>query len=182
MLIDDSTPKQLFGEGAFAMRIRGKSGLTMMELMIVAVIIGLVASMVVPEFAGAVQKIRWRSMSSNMVSALRLARSSAIAKQVQHGVDIDFENRRITVFKDLVNPSSFSFDPGDSVVSVDSIATELDYLFVTPSNRAICFLPNGRAADWVYIMGSKFSGDLYQTVSISVLPATGRVSIEYLES
>ncbi len=156
--------------------------MTMMELVIVAVIIGLVAAMAVPEFAGAIQKIRWHSMSSNMVSALRLARSSAIAQQTQYGVNFDCENRKITVFRDLVNTSSFTLDHGDSVVSVDSIAADIDYLFVTPSDRAICFFPNGRAADWVYIMGSNLTDDLYQTVSISVLPATGRVSVEYMEN
>jgi len=154
----------------------------MIELLIVTVIIGLVAAMAVPEFAGAIQKIRWHSISSDMVSALRLARSSAIAKQTQFGVDFDTERGTITVFKDVVNKSSFTFDSGDSVVAVDSIAAEIDYLSVSPIERAICFFPNGRAADWAYIMGSRSTEGLYQTVAISVLPATGRVTVEYLEN
>jgi Tfp pilus assembly protein FimT len=144
--------------------------------------IGLIAALAVPEFAGAIQKIRWHSMSSNMVSSLRLARSSAIAQQSQYGVDFDRDGRKIIVFKDLINKASFTFDNGDSVVSIDTISAELDYLFVTPSDRAICFFPNGRAADWAYVMGSRYCDEMYQTVNISVLPATGRVSVEYLEN
>lgn len=167
------------------MRVRRKSGFTMIELMIITVIIGLVAAMAVPEFAGAIQKIRWHSLCSDMTSSLRLARSSAIAKQSQYGVEFDSERRKITVFKDIVNKPSFTFESGDSVISVDTISADFDYLFVSPSDKAICFFPNGRASDWAYIMGSNYSnGDAgsYQTMTISVLPATGRVTVEYLEN
>ena len=164
------------------MNIRHRSGFTMIELLIVTVLIGLIAALAVPEFAGAIQKIRWHSISNDIVSALRLARSSAIAKQTQFGVDFDTENGRITVFKDMVNKSSFTFDYGDSVVAVDSIAAEIDYFFASPSDQAICFFPNGRASDWGHIMGLHYTDEIYQTFTISVLPATGRVAIEYTES
>lgn len=167
------------------MVIRDKSGFTMIELVIVTVIIGLVAAMAVPEFAGSIQKMRWQSLSSDIVSSLRLARSSAIAKQAQFGVDFDSEGRKIRVFRDNVNKPSFTFESGDSVIYVDTITAEIDYLSVSPSDKAICFFPNGRASDWAYIMGTNYSdGDAgyYQTVTISVLPATGRVTVEYLEN
>ena len=164
------------------MNIRHKSGFTMIEMLIVTVLIGLIAALAVPEFAGAIQKIRWHSISNDIVSALRLARSSAIAKQTQFGVDFNTENGTITVFKDMVNKSSFTFDWGDSVIATDSIAAEIDYLFASPSDRAICFFPNGRAADWGHIMGMHYTDEIYQTFTISVLPATGRVAIEYMEN
>lgn len=164
------------------MNIRHKSGFTMIELVIVTVLIGLIAALAAPEFAGALQKIRWHSVSNEIVSALRLARSSAIAQQCQYGVEFDIERRTFTVFKDIVNKSSCTFEYGDSVIAVDSIAAEIDYLFASPSDRAICFFANGKAADWGHIMGLHYTDEIYQTFTISVLPATGRVAIEYMES
>lgn len=164
------------------MRTRNKSGFTIIEILIVTVVIGLIAALAVPEFAGAIQKIRFHSASSDVVSALRLARSSAIAKQAQYGVDINMETRSITVFRDMVNRGNFTFDDGDSVIAVDTISAQMDYLDVHPYGRAICFFPNGRSADWGYIMGSSYSENMYQSMSISILPATGRVSIEYMEN
>lgn len=154
----------------------------MIEILIVTVVIGLIAALAVPEFAGAIQKIRFHSAASDIVSALRLARSNAIAKQAQYGVDFNMETRSIIVFKDVVDKGNFMFNEGDSVIAVDTISAQMDYLDVHPYGLAICFFPNGRCAHWGYIMGSNYSEGMYQSMSISILPATGRVSIEYMEN
>jgi hypothetical protein len=86
------------------------------------------------------------------------------------------------VFKDLVNPSSFTFDVGDSVVAQDSIAAAFDWFWASFTNGVICFYPNGRASESGYVMASHYSDELYQMLSISVLAATGRVAIDYVES
>jgi Tfp pilus assembly protein FimT len=154
----------------------------MMELMIVIVIMGLVAAMAVPDFVKSMQKLRWHDVGTDVLGSLRLARSYAITEQQQFGVAFDTTSNHITVFKDLVNQASYSYDVGDSVVSQDSIAAQFDWFWASFTNSVICFFPNGRASESGYVMASHYSDELYQMLSISVLAATGRVAIDYVEN
>jgi len=165
------------------MRIRGENGFTMIELLIVVVIIGIIAGLAVPNFAGAIQKIRWRSSATDITKALRLARSSAIAKNAQFGVQVDFENRRVVVFKDLSSPASFNFDEqNDSIVTSDTIDANVDEIYSSFSSGAVCFFPNGRASESGFFYGHRYSETNYQMYNISVLAATGRATIDYMEN
>ncbi len=165
------------------MRIRSRDGFTMIELLIVVVIIGIVAGLAAPNFAGAIQKIRWRSSATEITKALRLARSSAIAKNDQFGVEVNFDRRRIVVFRDLSNPSAFAFDEfNDSIVSFDTLDANVDEIHSSFSSGAICFFPNGRASESGFIYGHQYSEDNYQMFNISVLAATGRATIDYMEN
>jgi len=165
------------------MKIKNHFGFTMMELMIVVVIIGVLAGLAAPHFTEAIQRIRWRGTAGDITKALRLARSSAIAQNGQFGVNFDQDSHVVTVFKDLVNKSSFSYDEeGDSVVSVDSVDAHMDYLYPSFASGAICFFPNGRGSETGYIYGTSYGESHYQMFSISVLAATGRASIDYMEN
>lgn len=155
----------------------------MIELLIVVVIIGIIAGLAVPNFAGAIQKIRWRSSATEITKALRLARSSAIAKNDQFGVEVDFEKRRVVVFRDLSNPPAFAFDEfTDSIVSYDTIDANVDEIYSSFSSGAVCFFPNGRASESGYIYGHQYSEGNYQMFNVSVLAATGRATIDYMEN
>ena len=86
------------------------------------------------------------------------------------------------VFEDKVNKSSFSFEAGDSIVRVDSVEADLDWFWVSFSDQTICFLPNGRANESGYIDGMQYGDESYQSMGISILAATGRVSVDWLEN
>ncbi|MBU2625280.1 MAG: GspH/FimT family pseudopilin [candidate division Zixibacteria bacterium] len=164
------------------MRLKKQNGFTMMELLIVTVIIGLIAAMAVPDFVKSMQKLRWHGTGTDVMTSLRLARSYAISQQRQFGVVFDTSSNHITVFKDLVNPTAFTFEYGDSVVAQDSIEAKFDWFWASFTSGAVCFFPNGRASESGYIMASQYSDELYQMLSISVLAATGRVAIDYVEN
>jgi prepilin-type N-terminal cleavage/methylation domain-containing protein len=165
------------------MRLYGKNGFTMIEMLIVVVIIGIIAGLAVPNFAGAIQKIRWRSTATEITKALRLARSSAITKNDQFGVNVDYDKRHIVVFKDLSSPSSYSFDEvNDSIVSLDTIDGNVDGIYSSFANGSVCFFPNGRASESGFFYGHRYSETSYQMFNISVLAATGRATIDYMEN
>lgn len=157
-------------------------GFTIIELMTTVVIIGIVAAMAVPRFDAAFERVRFRSANRNMVSALRVARSMAITSKVQHGVFFDGSHMTVAVFRDVINPGSYTFDGSDSVVSVDTLTREFDYLGTNLDGNVIVFGPNGAAhftalggggAEIISLVASE------HTVAIqthSVLASTGRIS------
>jgi len=79
-------------------------------------------------------------------STLRLARSMALANKKQYGVVVDPDNRTITVFRDSLNLTSFTFDsPEDSVIRVDTLPNEITSVSIDFDNDVITFAPNGTA-------------------------------------
>ncbi len=116
-----------------------------MELMATVVIIGIVAAAAVPRFDEAFERIRFRSANHDMVSSLRLARSAAITDKEQFGVYFDPNTRLVTLFRDIVSPTSFQFNSGDSVIRVDTLPPEVNFLGTDLSGDVIVFRPNGSA-------------------------------------
>ncbi len=154
----------------------------MIELLIVSVIVAIVAALFVHDFAGSIQKIKWHGFATDIQSSLRGARSYAISHQTQYGVYFDTAAHQMIVFKDKVNKSSFSYEPGDSIVRIDSVETNFDWFWVSFPNQTICFLPNGRASESGYIDGTQYEDGSYQSLGISILAATGRVSVDWVEN
>jgi type II secretion system protein H len=164
------------------MRLYRKSGFTLIELLIVTAIIGIMAALAVPDVTESIQKIKWRGFATDIQSSLRGARSYAISHQTQYGVHFDTTSHKLIVFEDKVDKGSFRFDAGDSVVRVDSIKVDFDWFWVSFSNSSVCFLPDGCANESGYIDGMCYEEDKYQSLGLSVLAATGRVSIDWIES
>ncbi len=158
-------------------KLRSTFGATMIELLTVAVIIGVVASMAVPRFQRAYERMQFRSANRDIVSSLRLARSMAITDKVQYGVYFDYSEKIITVFKDVVDPTSFVYDDGDPVVRQDTLTGNVDYLFTDVSNNAMTFGPNGSAGftGGGNILTIGVVEDQYFEHFHNVLRSTGRV-------
>jgi len=164
------------------MILKSRNGFTMIEILIVTIIIGLVAALAVPDFTEAMQKIRWHGAASDISSALRLARSTAISQQTQYGVTVDTSSNKVIVFKDIANKSNFAYDFGDSLVREDSISASTEWLWASFTTGSVCFFPNGRASESGWIMASSYTDGMYQMFSVSVLAATGKVAIDYIEN
>jgi len=153
-------------------------GLTMMELIITVVIIGVLAALAAPSFDRGIQRIKFRGESKDIVSLLRTARSEAITQKDPYGVYFDNSARIIKMFKDKVNLSSYIFEDGsDSVVSVDTLPAEFVYLYASFANSAVVFQPNGAGSG---------SGDIYlmsdcrgiiNFSQINVLASTGKTKL-----
>lgn len=162
-------------------KIKSRRGITLVELMTTVVIVGIVAAMATPHFERAIDRIKFRSQTKNLVSMLRTARSNAISEKVPYGVAFDFGSNTITMFRDTTNVGSNTYEAGsDSVITADTLGVGYMYCSITFPNSVIVFQPNGSASS---------SGDIYlhcetakeiSDSQINVLASTGRSKMMYI--
>ena len=152
-------------------------GITLLELMATVVIIGIVASMAVPRFQVATERIKFRSANRDLVSSLRVARSSAITDKEQFGVHFNQESRIVSLFKDVTSPASYTFDAGDSLIRADTLPPMVNYLGTDLTNDVIFFEPNGSArfTGGGNIVCMATSESTVAIASHNILASTGRI-------
>jgi len=152
-------------------------GVTLMELVIVAVVVGVMAALAVPSFLNYSSKMEAKSAARDIVSTLRMARSKAISERVQYGIFFDAANRRYIFFKDKVNPASLLYEPiaGDSAINVDTLDRDINYGGNTFTNTTVVFKTDGGASSSGEMQIVPGSGGF--TYTINVLASTGRVKL-----
>jgi prepilin-type N-terminal cleavage/methylation domain-containing protein len=157
---------------------RESRGFTLIELMIAAVVLGVLAALSVPSLQRAYDKAQFKGGERLVTSALKKARSQAISSKDLFGVHVNAENREVTVFQNISDPATPSYSSGDSVYSVDTLPDEFEYIYTTLENSAIVFRPNGSAmtAGYANIYLAGESDGMMAYFAINVLAATGRVS------
>ena len=96
-------------------------GVSMMEMMIVVVIVGLLSALAVPNFGGAIKKMKFDNTGREIVSTMRYARAAAVGQQRPLGVFFDTDAKIMITFVDLLNPEYGYLESGDSVVRLDSM-------------------------------------------------------------
>ena len=164
-------------------RLKSIAGITIVELMSTVVVIGIISAAAAPSFNRAVQRIKFRSETKNLVSTLRMARSQAISEKAPYGIYYDATNRTVTTFKDLTNLANYTFESGsDSVIKVDQLPYDIAYLYASFPNSTVIYEPNGTASA---------SGDIYllttdhgivNTSQVNVLASTGRAKVAYIHN
>ena len=154
-----------------------QKGVTLMELVVVVVVIGMMSALAVPSFLNYSSKMEAKSTARDIVSTLRMARSKAISERVQYGVFFDAGNRRCIYFKDKVNPASFLYEPisGDSAISVDTLDLDVNFGGNTFTNTTVVFKTDGGASSSGEMQILPGSGGF--TYTINVLASTGRVKL-----
>ncbi len=164
-----------------AHRIRSESGITLIELMITVVIVGISAAMAAPRFEMTYERLRFKSSCTDATSTLKLARSMAITSKSQYGVAFNNAHRTVTLFKDLVNTSNFDFASGDSVIRVDTLPPMFTSVSSDVTNNVVVFRPNGSSGfsggGNVYLIA--VTENMVGLSSSNVLAATGRVHNSY---
>lgn len=158
-------------------RLKSITGVTMVELLAMAVIVGVVASMAVPRFQRAYERLQFRSANRDIVSTLRLARSMSIADKLQYGVYFDYSTRTMTLFQDIANPDTYTFESSDRVVRVDTLEKHVEYVFTDMATNTITFGPNGSAGftGGGNILTIGMVEETYLETFHNVLRSTGRV-------
>ncbi len=124
---------------------RSNRGITLIELLSTVVIIGIVASMAVPRFSIAIDRIKFRAANRDLISSLRLARSNAITEKDQYGVYFAPDRRLVILYKDTDAPASYTFSASDSILRVDTLPPQINYLGTDMTGNTILFQPNGSA-------------------------------------
>ncbi len=181
-------------------KLKSIRGITMIELMVTVVIIGLVSAMAVPRMQNAFDRIKFRTANKEVVSALRVARSAAITEKTPYGVyfgnddyyggEVSYEGGATSglvfiTFKDIVNLDQFTYDHGDSVIRVDSLPSGFTALGTNLVTNAIIFQPSGSVqlveppnGGKILIGTMAYSEHIFSIHDHSVLPSTGKISTE----
>ena len=158
-------------------KLKSDKGITLLEILTTAVIIGIVAAMAVPRFQVAFERMKFRSADREIFSTLRVARSKAITDKEPYGVYFDGAAKTFTLFKDKMNPGTHVYESGDSVVTVDTLPHEFVYLGTDVTNDVIFFERNGSA----FFVGQGNIVTVASTESVvavnnhNILASTGRV-------
>lgn len=159
-------------------RLRSAKGTSLIEIMATVVIIGIVAGMAVPRFKIAMERISYQASDRDMLSVLRLARSLAISEKSQYGIYFeDTSPRKYRLFKDISNPSSYTYDDSDSTMKIDTLGHDFAMLYTDIPGNTVVFQPNGSAGftGGGNIISMAMSEDVTAIFVHNILASTGRV-------
>jgi Tfp pilus assembly protein FimT len=163
------------------MKYPNYKGVTVLELVVAAVVLGIVAAMAAPEFGDVLKRLKFKGRSRDVVSDMRLARSEAIAQRTQFGLNFDYSENEYVLFKDLVSPSQFTYDQGDSIIKTVSLGQDVwiynHSFYNNYGYGAIVFKPDGSASLTGNLVLSDHQWE--NQADIDVLASTGRVRLTY---
>ena len=140
-----------------------QEGKTLMELMVVVAIIGMVATMALPNYSVLNSRTQVRCATEEIASELRLARQLAMTYQDRVRIIVDLEQQALTT--QFVNTATthHTYHYGGKGIVIEEPSAGLEILFH----------PSGRSASATTIEFHSLEGQTQQlTVSI-----TGRVSL-----
>jgi type II secretory pathway pseudopilin PulG len=158
---------------------RSNSGITIVELIVVILIIGIMSAAAIPNIATMVELIKLRTAANSVKRQLIVARTRALSDPNTHvGFGI-MDSVKTCVFFDTISPASNKRDAADPF-----------YLGVNklPKNIKLVIPASGGFVDSVVIFrgdGSAKYGGAVQVVNrfgkkrtVNVLPSTGRVKVQ----
>lgn len=159
-------------------KLKDNRGVTFVELMTIVLLIGVVSAMAAPQFAKTARHLRFRTAARDVVSKMRLARSNAVANKQQYGVQLNQSDKTLTMFYDKINPSSYQFESGDSVITVDTFPDDFVLVGSTFGNPSVIFRPTGSASatGFFYLLAISHEDDI-GFATVDVLASTGRTKI-----
>jgi prepilin-type N-terminal cleavage/methylation domain-containing protein len=167
------------------------SGFTLCELLIVALILGILGAVTAPHFKGVITEIKLNEAAAELVGGLQYARNLAVEYQRPFGIKADTSGNWFRVFDDRykadANPHHSSDPPVDAygvvleplnktwyVKTYDTIYKGVKITAV-PAGGEIRFYPDGHSAasDHTFLINL----DTAQR-TITVNGTTGRVSVQ----
>jgi prepilin-type N-terminal cleavage/methylation domain-containing protein len=152
-----------------------QKGFTLIELIIVVVVIGLMATLAAGQFDRFFRQQRLKAAGKDLLSNLRLARSYAVSRRAQYGIYFDQNARQYVLFKDVVNPSNYTYDAGDSVIKTVSLPGIFSLNNCTFPNTAVFYLSTGSASSSGTV--DIYNSELAKYMRADVLASTGRVRL-----
>jgi type II secretion system protein H len=93
----------------------GRTGFTLIELMVVMIIIGIMTALMIPEMKGTFQDALLRSTSRELINVFDLAYSRAVSLNQVRRVRLDEKTGRYLVEKQVTENGQENFVPADDV-------------------------------------------------------------------
>jgi Tfp pilus assembly protein FimT len=157
--------------------MNNNKGITLLEMIIIAVVIGITSTLAIPRFGQVMEKLKLKTAGRDIVSSLRLARASAVSQRSQFGVYFDLNSRQYILFKDIANPGFFTYDAGaDSDMVTKTLPGNVNFGYASFPNLVAIFRPNGSASSSGAVF--LYSREDYDSpLSVDVLASTGRVKL-----
>ena len=180
---------------------------TLIELMVVIVIIGVMGALIIPEMSGTFGDSKIRSSARKIIQAAGLAQSRAVSINHEHRLQFDTENHKFSISRRMVDPNlGETFVPvseisGSQGTWSDSVELTLQDSAVDPEEIP---LPTWESSDPLFLQSQSTSSEPESYIRfkadgstsrkelvlkhsdghglvISILPATGRMSIQPLK-
>jgi len=145
-----------------------KRGVTLIELIVVFVIIAIGATLMIPNMGAWLPSYRLRSATRDLVSTMRVAQMRAVSNNVDYQVSITGGSYTLQRFSSGLGTFVSEGDPTDLPKGV----TINSNTFINPANNPL-FRPNSSSNGGRIVLGNTKG-----TRTITVLPSTGRISIQ----
>ncbi|MBD3234190.1 MAG: hypothetical protein GF315_10760 [candidate division Zixibacteria bacterium] len=156
--------------------LKRESGITMLEIMITVVLIGILSSMATPRFLQFIGRMKGRADVSNNISYLRSARTFAISNGVPTGVYFDIGNNQVYVFQDDNGDENYSDGTDTVVIGPEELNGSTNINYCSFENNVVIFETDG-STDESGTIEFGTCDDSYRQYTVSILAATGKVSM-----
>lgn len=151
-------------------RLQAEQGFTLTELVIVIALLGVLASIAIPNIADWLPRYRLREASRGLAFDMQLARMKSVSTNVQLGVSITANG--YTLFRDL-NSNGVN-DAGDVVLKTQTFPSGITVSSNNFAGSTATFAPRGTSNGGDVTLANTQG----QTRSVFVLLATGRVRLQ----
>ena len=153
---------------------RNSHGVTLIEMMIVVVLMGILSAIAVPNFARNMPRIRLKGDARDVASVFRLARMRAVAECRHYGVYLDDSATPTAykLFRDIDEDGVY--DVSDSTLSSAELYRRTAVGRISFSNDVAVFYPDGSSNGGWVSMGITGEDD---SLVVDILPSTGRVKV-----
>ena len=152
-------------------RLKNRKGFTLTELMIITAIVGIMASITIPNIIGWMPRYRLKTITRDIYSTLQLARMRAVATGFEYQISFDLSNETYSISKGDSSSGSTSWTQEGGV---STVPYEIDIVSLSGSITSLHFNPTGSCSNATTITIRNSDGD---EKKITVLTATGRIKI-----
>jgi prepilin-type N-terminal cleavage/methylation domain-containing protein len=151
-------------------------GITLAEMMIVVVIMGILTSLAVPNLARNIPGIRLKGDARDVASVFRLARMRAVSECEHYGVRFDDGQTppEYTLFHD-VDENGLYNEIADSALYSAGLYRRTQIGKVNFSHDIAIFYPDGSSNGGWVSLGLEGEND---SLVVDILPSTGRVKVK----